>query len=408
MSGCDCSDEPLMPLEVALQRMLERLPAPMNCEAVALGAARGRVLAQTLYAPGDMPPWDNSAMDGYALRAADWQSGTGLPLHGRIAAGQVGERLESGCAARIFTGAPLPPGADTVVAQEDCRLSEGSVFIDALTPGSHVRRRGEESREGDLLLAAGTLLRPTEIGLLASRGTGALEVFRRLRVALVSTGDELREPGEPLAPGQIHNANRPMLRALLEGWGCAVIDGGTLPDRHDITRRRLSELAGQVDVVITSGGVSVGEEDHVRNVVSELGSLQLWRLAIQPGKPLAFGEIGGTTWIGLPGNPVASLVTALMVARPWLWQAMGRSQRPAQPIILPSGFSWPRARVRTQFLRACLACGPDGSLAVLHGQQGSAQLAALSWAEGLVEIEADRSFESGAPVRYWPLADLLN
>lgn len=408
MKGCDCPDEPLMPVEAALQRMLERLPAPLATEAVPLGAASGRILAHMLYAPSDMPAWDNSAMDGYALRFADWRPGIGLSLGGRIAAGQVGGHLEAGQAVRIFTGAPLPDGADTVVAQEDCRVEAGLLLIDELAPGSHVRRRGEESREGDLLIASGTLLRPSEIGLLASRGIGALEVFRRLRVALLSTGDELREPGEPLAPGQIHNANRPMLKALLEGWGCNVIDGGTLPDRHDVTREHLHELAGRADVLITSGGVSVGEEDHIRNVVKELGSLHLWRLAIQPGKPLAFGEVRGTPWIGLPGNPVASLVTALVVARPWLWRAMGRSQRPPQPIVLPSGFGWSKPRVRAQFLRACLACGPDGSLAVLHAQQGSAQLAALSWAEGLVEIEADRSFEVGAPVRYWPLAELLN
>ncbi|WP_304641736.1 molybdopterin molybdotransferase MoeA [Pseudomonas sp.] len=408
MKGCDCADEPLMPVEAALQQMLERLPPPLPSEAVPLDAASGRILAQTLYAPADVPAWDNSAMDGYALRFSDWRPGIGMSLGGRIAAGQVGGRLEGGQAVRIFTGAPLPEGADTVVAQEDCRLEQGQLLIDELSTGSHVRRRGEDSHAGDLLLAAGTLLRPTEIGLLASRGVGALEVFRRLRVALVSTGDELREPGEPLAPGQIHNANRPMLKALLEGWGCVVIDGGTLPDRHDVTRRELAALACEADVLITSGGVSVGEEDHIRNVVKELGGLHLWRLAIQPGKPLAFGEVRGTTWIGLPGNPVASLVTALVVARPWLWRAMGRSQRPPQPVVLPSGFGWPKPRVRAQFLRACLASGPDGSLAVLHGQQGSAQLAALSWAEGLVEIEAGRTFESGAPVRYWPLADLLS
>ncbi len=407
MKDCGCSGDSLMPIEQAIAQMLEHLPPALSTESVELGAGMGRVLAETLYSPIDVPAWDNSAMDGYALRASDWQPGQALPLAGRVAAGEAAGALAAGHAVRILTGAPLPLGADTVVAQEDCFVTDGEVRIESLKMGSHVRHRGEEMREGDPLLAAGTALRPMDVALLASRGIGCVTVYHKLRVGLVSSGDELRAPGEPLAPGQIHDANHPMLRALLDGWGCEVIDGGTLPDRFDVTRQALADLAGMADVLFSSGGVSVGDEDHLKHAVRELGSLHVWRLAIQPGKPLAFGVVNGTPWIGLPGNPVAALVTALMVARPWMWRAMGRTQRAPQPIILPAGFDWQRPRPRQQFLRACLAGGPDGSIAVLHEQQGSAMLAGASWAQGLVDIEPQRVFEVGAPVRYWPFAELL-
>lgn len=408
MTGCDCPDEPLLSAEVAIERMLGHLAGMPATESIGLCAAPGRILAETLHSAVNVPPWDNSAMDGYALCAASWRVGVGMPLAGRVAAGQAGGTLQPGHAARIFTGAPLPEGADTVVPQEDCRVEEGLLYMETLRPGWHVRRRGEETRAGDLLLPAGTLLGSTDIGLLASRGVGRVEVFRRLRIGLASSGDELREPGEALGPGQIHNANRPMLAALFAGWGCEVVDAGTIADRRDATLAKLAELAPRVDLIITTGGVSVGEEDHIRHAVAELGSLHMWRLAIQPGKPLAFGDVAGTTWIGLPGNPVAAFITALMVARPFLWQAMGRTQRLGHPLLVTAGFDWPRSRKRTQFLRARLARSGVASRAVLHDQQGSAQLAALAWAEGLVEIECGRSFEAGERIRYWPLAELLH
>lgn len=407
MSGCDCAGHGLMPIEEALAKMLERVPSALPTETVALDAAEGRVLAETLHSPIDVPAWDNSAMDGYALCAADWQPGQALPLAGRVAAGEGGGSLERGHAVRIFTGAPLPAGADTVVAQEDCSVEAALLHVEMLAQGSHVRRRGEEMREGDTLLGAGTRLRPMDIGLLASRGFGAVQVHRPLRVGLVSSGNELCSAGESLLPGQIYNANHPMLRALLAGWGCQVVDAGTLPDRLDITRQALADLATAADVIISSGGVSVGEEDHLKQAVREQGSLHVWRLAIQPGKPLAFGEVNATPWIGLPGNPVAALVTALMVARPWVWAAMGRTGRPAQPIIVPAGFAWHRPRPRQQFLRACLSTGEHGSVAVLHEQQGSAMLAGASWAQGLIDIEPHRVFDAGAPVRYWAFSELL-
>ncbi|UAW99335.1 molybdopterin molybdotransferase MoeA [Halopseudomonas nanhaiensis] len=408
MKGCDCPDEPLMRIEDALEQMLARLPPLPSSETVQLAGAAGRVLADTLYSPVDVPAWDNSAMDGYALRAADWRAGIPLPLAGRVAAGEVAGALPPEHAVRIFTGAPLPAGADTVIAQEDCRVTDGQLWVESVGTGSHVRRRGEEMREGDLLLCAGTRLRPVDIGLLASRGIACVPVYKRLRVALVSSGDELREPGETLGPGQIHNANQPLLQALLTGWGCAIVSAEKLPDQAETTRIRLAELAGQADLVITSGGVSVGEEDHIKHAVRELGRLHLWRLAIQPGKPLAFGEVGGTPWIGLPGNPVAALITALMVARPWVWAAMGRTQKMPQPIVLPAGFDWHRPRPRRQFLRASLTGGAEGSVVMLHAQQGSAMLAAASWADGLVDIDPHGTFDAGAPVRFWPLSDLMH
>ena len=405
MNGCACDQPGLCPVDEAIVDLLAQVPTPPAVEWVALEQALGRTLAEPVHALRSMPAWDNSAMDGYALRAADLQGGPGyLPLAGRIAAGDAAlEELPSGHAVRIFTGAPLPPGADSVVPQELVRL-EGEPVC---TRGDHVRRRGEEFERGTCVLSAGICLRAPQLGLLASLGIAEVAVHRRLRVGLLSSGNELREPGEPLHPGQIYDANRYSLRAALRGWGLEVDDCGVLEDELSASRDALSLAASEWDVLISSGGVSVGEEDHLKQAVRELGELHLWRLAIQPGKPFAFGRVCGTPWIGLPGNPVAALLTTLVVARPFLLAAQGRSDVSSRALPLPAGFDWPRANARRQYLRARLEVR-DGELRVVpHAQQGSAMLSAMSWAEGLAVVEAGRTLRAGEPVGFLALDSLL-
>lgn len=409
MSGCGCDGHGLKPVDEALAELLARAPAPPAVESVALADALGRVLASDLEAPCDLPHWDNSAMDGYALRAADVPAGGGsLALAGCIAAGEAGDQaLPAGCAVRIFTGAPLPPGADSVVAQEDCRAEGDRVWLPAVALGSHVRRRGEELRQGAPLLRAGLRLRPQELGLLAAVGQARVPVYRRLRVCLLSSGDELREPGQTLAPGQIYNANRFSLGALLRQWGLDVQEYEVLVDTLAASRDALELAAAECDVLISSGGVSVGERDHLKQAVGALGELHLWRLAMQPGKPLAFGSVAGKPWLGLPGNPAAALVTALVAARPFLRRAQGLAETALAPLNLPAAFAWPQPNKRRQYLRARLATDASGASRVeIHPQQGSAMLLAASWADGLAVVEAGRTFAAGEPVAYLPFSEL--
>ncbi|MNZ86436.1 Molybdopterin molybdenumtransferase [compost metagenome] len=405
MSGCGCSGHDLRPVDEALVALLQRVPAPPRVERVPLAAALNRVLAEDLQATQDQPAWDNSAMDGYALRAADLPAdGGALPLAGCIAAGDpASEPLPAGHAVRIFTGAPLPPGADSVVAQEDCRIEGERVILPPVRLGSHVRLRGEELRRGDPLLQAGRRLRAQELGLLASLGVAEVFVHRRLRVCLLSSGDELREPGETLAPGQIYNVNRFSIGALLEGWGMELHDYGVLADTLAASRDALSLAASEWDVLITSGGVSVGERDHLKQAIRELGELHLWRLAMQPGKPLAFGAVAGKPWIGLPGNPAAALVTALVVARPFLLRAQGQVEVDPPLLKLPAAFDWPKPNKRRQYLRARL----ENGAVTIHPQQGSAMLLAASWADGLAVVEAGATLRQGDPVGYLPFSALM-
>ncbi|MCQ4326458.1 molybdopterin molybdenumtransferase MoeA [Stutzerimonas stutzeri] len=409
MSACGCDSKGLRPVDEAIDELLARVPPLPAVEYVALSDALGRVLAEPLSAPFPVPAWDNSAMDGYALCAADLPAEGGwLPLAGRIAAGDAAEqRLPAGHAVRIFTGAPLPPGADTVVAQEDCQVEADRVHLPAVSRGAHVRRQGEELAAGAPVLQAGKRLRPQELGLLASFGVARVAVYRRLRVGLLSSGNELREPGQPLAPGQIYNSNRYCLLGVLRSLGLEVHDYEILADELAASRDALALAASEWDLLITSGGVSVGEEDHLKQAIRELGELHLWRLAIQPGKPLAFGEVGGKPWIGLPGNPAAALITSLVVARPFLLRAQGCSEVLPKPLRLPAGFAWRKLNSRRQYLRARLET-VEGELRVcLHPRQGSAMLTSASWAEGLAIVECNRTLEEGQPVEYLPFSDLL-
>ncbi len=410
MSGRVCDLGHLMPVDDAIAHLLDQVPPPPAAQVIALEQAMGRVLAADIHSPLNLPAWDNSAMDGYALRAADLPADGGyLPVCGRIAAGDQGTTpLPAGQAVQIFTGAPLPPGADTVVAQERCKVDGQRVWFPPVTLGDHVRQEGEELRRGDLLFSAGKRLRAQEIGLLAGAGVAQVKVYRPLRVCLLSSGNELREPGEALAPGQIYNSNRYCLAALLKGWGVEVHDYGVMVDELAASRHALSLASSECDLLLSSGGVSVGEEDHLKQAIKELGSVDFWRLAIQPGKPLAFGEVGGKPWIGMPGNPSAALITALVVVRPFLLRAQGMTEVLPTPVTVPAGFDWLQPNKRRQYLRARLTADAGGALQVeLHPQQSSAMLTAACWADGLAVIEREQLVHKHDQVMFLPFAGLM-
>ncbi len=401
---------PLLSLDEALDRLLAAAMPTGRQERVALHAADGRVLARDIVSALQVPPLDNSAMDGYAVRAAEAAAGALLPVSQRIPAGQVGAPLAAGTAARIFTGAPVPEGADAVVMQEDTEaVPDGPVrVLKAPAPGQAIRRSGEDISRGSVVLPAGLRLSPAALGLAASVGEAFLPVAARPRVALLSTGDELVMPGEvapqDLPPGAIYNSNRFFLRRLLERLGCEVTDLGAVPDRLDATVQALREAAASHDLILTSGGVSVGEEDHVKPAVGQLGHLDLWQVAIKPGKPFAFGRAGAAHFIGLPGNPVSSFVTFLVLVRPFLLRLQGATALAAPHVVLPAGFDWPRPDRRREFLRVRRQA--DGTLG-LFPNQGSGVLTSLAWGDGLVDNPPGQAIARGDGVRFISLSDLL-
>jgi len=396
----------MLSVEEALQRMLAAAVPVAQTESVPTLEAHGRVLAQPVVSPLAVPPMDNSQMDGYALRCADVPAvPVTLPVSQRIAAGHVGAPLEPGTAARIFTGAPLPLGADAIVMQEATRADGDRVTVlEAPKPGAWIRRAGLDVQSGSTVLAAGTRLRAQELGLAASVGAATLAVHRRVRVAVFFTGDELVMPGEPLPPGRIYNSNRFTLRGLLQGLGCEVLDLGIVPDDRSATRAAFVRAAQQADLIVTSGGVSVGEEDHVKPAVESEGELALWQIAMKPGKPLAFGAVRGVPFIGLPGNPVSSFVTFVLFARPFILRRQGVAQVEPRALPLRADFDWPRADKRREFLR--VRVNAAGGLE-LFGNQNSAVLTSATWADGLVDNPAGQTVARGAAVRYLPFADLL-
>jgi len=394
----------LIPLDEALARLLDQARPLAERETLATSAAAGRVLAADLVSPVDVPPADNSAMDGYALRAAD--AGRPLPITQRIPAGSVPAPLPPGEAARIFTGAQVPPGADTVVMQEFTELVDGKVSVtQPISAGANVRLRGEDVRVGSVVLPAGTRLDAVGLGLAATAGAAELAVVRRPRVALFSTGDELVMPGEPLPPGAIYNSNRFTLRALVEGLGCEVVDLGIVPDQLEATRAALREAASRADLILTSGGVSVGEEDHLRPAVQAEGRLDLWALAIKPGKPFAYGQVGAAHFVGLPGNPVSSLVTFLVLVRPFLLKLQGATRLAPRGYRLAAGFDWPKPDKRREFLRVRL--DEEGGLA-LFSNQSSGVLTSAFWADGLLDNPPGQAFKAGDAVRFIPFSELLS
>lgn len=395
----------LLPLEQALERLLAQAAAEplVDSEVVVAAAAAGRVLAEALVSAIDLPPWPNSAMDGYALRLADW-TGQPLAVSQQVFAGQAPGPLAPGSCARIFTGAQLPQGADTVEMQENVEvLADGRVrFLEPLREGRNVRPQGQEVRAGETLLEAGTLLGPVELGLIASIGAAQVAVRRRPRVALLSTGDELIEPGWPLGAGQIYNSNRAFLASALERLGCEVQDAGILPDDLERTRTQLAAL-GDTDLILSTGGVSVGEADCLGRVLREEGELTLWKLALKPGKPLTCGRYRGTPLIGLPGNPAATLVTFALLVRPYLLRRLGVTRLEPLRFAVPAGFAWPKAGGRREFLRARLEQGR----ALLYPNQSSGVLRSAAWADGLVEVREGTTLAEGEAVTFIPLAGLI-
>lgn len=396
---------PLMPVEEALERLLALAEAApiKETESVSLAEAEGRVLATELVATLDLPPWPNSAMDGYALRLADLQAEP-LPVSQRIFAGHAPEPLQPGTCARIFTGAPMPAGADCVEMQENTEvLEDGRVrFLEALTLDQNVRPQGQETRKGEQVMVAGTRLGPIELGLAATLGHAQLQVVRRVRVAVLSTGDELVEPGLPLGPGQIYNSNRRLLVSWLQRLGCEVRDMGILPDDLQRTRECLGGL-GDVDLILSTGGVSVGEADYLGAALREAGELALWKLAIKPGKPLTFGHYRGVPVIGLPGNPASTLVTFGLLTRPYLLRRQGVADVTPLRFDVPAGFEWTKAGTRREYLRARI----DNGQVRIYKNQSSGVLRSAAWAEGLVEVREGSTPQPGDSVPFIPLSELL-
>jgi molybdopterin molybdotransferase len=408
--SCGIGEPVLLTYEQAIERLLAAARPVEDVERLPLRAARGRVLAEGVTSAIAVPGWDYSAMDGYAVRAADVAAGGAtLAVSQRVPAGSDPRPLLPGTAARIFTGAPIPEGADTVVVQEVCRQGADAVTVPALKgAGANIRRRGEDIAQGDLILRAGLRLQPQHLGLAASVGEAELPVRRRLRVAVLASGDELVMPGEPLRPGTIYNSNLFTATGLLQALGCEVLDRGVVADTAEATREALAAAAAEADLVLASGGVSVGEEDHIKPAVESLGRLDMWRLAIRPGKPLAFGWIGGTPFLGAPGNPVSLFVTFLLFARPFILARMGVAEPLPRPLQATAHFDWPSPDRRREFHRARIVTGRDGRPSVeVHPSRSSGVLSSVVWANGLVVIPEGRVIRRGDPVDFLPFAELL-
>ena len=410
---------PLKPLDQALAELLACAAPLPGFDEVSTFEADGRLLAQDVVSSLDVPAHDNSAMDGYALRFADWRdANTTLWVNQRIPAGSSGQALGADCAARIFTGAPIPPGADAVVMQEECILFNPA-SADSATPtvriqvqpkpGQWIRRRGEDVASGDVVLKRGERLSPASLGLAASIGFDKLQVAKPVRVALFSTGDELVMPGDVLPasmkPGAIYNSNRFFLRALLLRLGCTVTDLGIVPDKLDATVAALHGASQQHDLILTSGGVSVGEEDHIKPAVQALGQLNLWQIAIKPGKPFAYGTVNSAHFIGLPGNPVSSFVTFLLLVRPFILKLQGSNSVAPDSIASRADFTWARADKRREFLR--VKRNAAGGLS-LFNNQSSGVLTSAVWGDGLVDNPAGQTIAPGDVVQYLPFASLMS
>ncbi len=371
-----------------------------------LADSLGRIAAQSIASAIDVPAYDNSQMDGYAGRVAEMNlSSEPLPVSQRIPAGHPGAPLQPGTVARIFTGAPIPEGANAVIMQEQAVVSDdGRIrFTAPAEPGQNIRPRAGDIKKGQIVVQPGQRLSAADLGLCASIGVGRLTVVEPLAVGVFSSGDEIRQPGEALAPGQIYDSNRPMILGLARGLGCQVLDLGCLPDHAEITREKLSQAAASCDLIITCGGVSVGEEDHIKAAVAELGSLELWKIAIKPGKPFAFGRINQAVFMGLPGNPVAAWVTFVMLVRPYILAACGVANTDPQSVHLPAEFDWPKPDARQEYLRGWV--NARGCLEV-HPRQNSGVLSSVTECTGLIEIPARAPHKKGKLLRFIPYSAL--
>lgn len=400
------SGSPLIPVEEAVERLLALADAERvyDHDSVLLSAARQRVLASDLLAKLDLPPWPNSAMDGYALNLDGWE-GQPLPVSQQVFAGQAPAPLLPGTCARIFTGAPIPSGANCVEMQENTEVSDSGCvsFKKALTKGLNIRPLGQENYAGDVLLKSGTRLGPFELAVAAAQGYTHVQTIRRPRVAVLSTGDELVEPGLPLKPGAIYNSNRTLISHWLSELGCEVIDAGILPDELEQTRSKLNRLQSSADLILTTGGVSAGDADCLGKVLRECGKPLLWKLSIKPGKPLTVGKFGNVPVIGLPGNPASALVTFGLLARPYLLRIQGVGDVEPLSFQIQIGFEWPKAGTRREYLRARI----EGGRAILYSNQSSGVLLGACWADGLVEVPEGSTLQLGDSARFIPFSELF-
>lgn len=415
MNTNDCCTEPgpgLNSLEDTLAYLLSQVPVITQTEQVSLQNAGKRVLAKALTSSISMPAWDNSAMDGYAIATSDLAAEgetNSLPISQRIPAGQVGEPLKAGSAARIFTGAPMPMGADAVVIQERCEVENDCVkFSATVQSGDNIRYAGEAFQQGDEVIPAGTILHPQHIGVAASVGLGSLTVVCKPRVAVFSTGDELVQPGGDLGEGQIFDSNKATFIALLQSLGCDLIDLGQIPDSLQATIDALAKASENADLILTSGGVSVGEEDYVKEAVETQGQLSLWKVAIRPGKPLAFGTVNNVPVIGVPGNPVALFVTFTVFVRPFLLRMMSVIDYQVPSFKVPIGFDWKKPDKRREFMRVKITQDENKTNVLEHyPSRSSGILNSVSWADGLAIIPENTELNRGDLVDFWPFTGLL-
>ncbi|MCU7936108.1 MAG: molybdopterin molybdotransferase MoeA [Candidatus Thiodiazotropha sp. (ex Dulcina madagascariensis)] len=414
MADCDCdSHQPhLKGVDEALRYLLDQAEPVTQRETLPLDAALGRVLAEPVNSCVDVPPWDNSAMDGYAVSTQDLTAPiSGLRVTQRIPAGSTGTELLQGTAARIFTGAPVPPGADAVVMQEVCEVEGEEVRVkETPVPGANIRRAGEDILQGEAILTAGLRLAPQHLGLAASVGVAEISVYRRLRVAVFSSGDELVMPGEELKSGEIYNSNQFTLAGLLQRLGCEVIQLGIVEDTLEATCEALLRGAEAADLVLASGGVSVGEEDHVKPAVERLGSLDLWKIACRPGKPLAYGRIGDTPFLGAPGNPVSLFVTFAVFARPFILRMQGVDQGVTPtPLKALAGFEKPATDKRREYARGRLELDEQGRAVVrLYPNRSSGVLSSVVWANGLAVLPPLTEIAPGDRVDFIPFSELMS
>ena len=405
-------NDSLMSADDALSFLLNSASVSNKTETISLDNSLGRILASDIHSTINVPGFDNSAMDGYTIALDDSQvSQTNLSFDivDRITAGSTGNDLKKGCAARIFTGAPIPKGANTVVMQEECELSEDGSQISverAINLNENIRPTGNDILESDVILSSGKQIQPQDISLAASVGVGEIVVFKKIKVGVFFTGDELVEPGNPLSPGKIYNSNRYALVALLNQVGCDVINLGNIEDKLDATCDALEALESQCDLIMTTGGVSVGEEDHVKPAVEKLGELNLWKIRMKPGKPLAYGKVKQTPFIGLPGNPVSSFVTFCIFSLPFIKKMQGNTNYDSKILKVKANFDCKRAKPRREYARVRIDYSSETPLANLYPKQGSDVMSSVVWADGLIEIPENTTFEAGTILNYYPLSEL--